>query len=121
MQDELRNVKPSLQLFFNDFAVMKLLLLYLTGLLPFFPIQDSSLQIPLYTQEFHDWKKQAIPEKDHWKLSCFFGLVKFFNMISKPLIWHLQKRGIMTMLWVCNEDEHFEKALKLGAHGIMTD
>ena len=38
MQNELKKLNPSLQLFFNDLAVFKLLLLYVTGLLPFFPI-----------------------------------------------------------------------------------
>ena len=25
------------------------------------------------------------------------------------------------MFWVCNEEEHFERAIKIGAQGIMTD
>ncbi len=51
----------------------------------------------------------------------FFNLLKFSNLISKPLIWHLQKRGIITMLWVCNEQEDYRRAVELGAQGIMTD
>jgi len=120
MQDELRRVNPSLQLFFNDYAVFKLLLLYFTGLLPFVRVEDASLQIPLYTEEFHGWKRQALPGQE-WKVDCFFSLVKFSNWVAKPLIWHLKKRGIMTMFWVCNEEEHFERAIRLGAQGIMTD
>lgn len=106
MQQKLIKTNPSLNLFFNDGAVFKLLLAYLTGILPFLPIKEESLQLPLYTTEFHQWKRQSSPG-DEWKVDTFFRLVKFSNFIIKPLIWHLQKRGIITMLWVCNQSEHF--------------
>lgn len=37
------------------------------------------------------------------------------------LSYHLRKRGIMTYFWVCNCEKDFERALKFGACGIMTD
>jgi hypothetical protein len=101
MQSSLYELNPSLNLFMNDWAVFKLMLCYLTGLLPFYPIKEVSLQIPLYTTEFHEWKRQALPEQRR-KVDTFFNFVKFANFISKPLIWHLQQRGIITMFWVCN-------------------
>lgn len=39
MQEKLHQTNPELNLFFNDAAVFKLLLAYLTGALPFFNIK----------------------------------------------------------------------------------
>jgi glycerophosphoryl diester phosphodiesterase len=43
------------------------------------------------------------------------------NFISKPLIWHLKRRGIMTYGWVCNTQESLERANWMGVQGIMSD
>lgn len=71
--------------------------------MPFMPIKESSLQLPLYTTEFHEWKRQNSIGNE-WKVDAFFKFVKYSNYILKPLVWHLQRRGIITMLWVCNEE-----------------
>lgn len=47
--------------------------------------------------------------------------MKLSNMICKPLIWHLRRRGIMTYYWVCNNEKEYERAIKLGCGGIITD
>lgn len=39
----------------NDRSVYMLYLMYVVGLLPFIPIRDNSLQIPIYSKEFQDW------------------------------------------------------------------
>lgn len=43
------------------------------------------------------------------------------NWTWKPLIYHLKQRGIAPIAWVCNEEKDIEKAISLGAVGIMTD
>lgn len=43
------------------------------------------------------------------------------NPLMKVMSYHLQKRGILTIYWVCNYDNDFARAMKLGANGIMTD
>lgn len=43
------------------------------------------------------------------------------NWLLPPLINHLRKRGIMTMLWVCNTEEEFKRSVDAGCSGIMTD
>ena len=42
-------------------------------------------------------------------------------LMSPVLFDHLDRRGISVYLWVLNEEEHFERAFSLGAHGVMTD
>ena len=41
--------------------------------------------------------------------------------MCRPLIWHLKQRGIVTFLWVCNDEEAFDRARFMGGQGIMTD
>lgn len=47
--------------------------------------------------------------------------VKLINFLTKPLIWHLRQRGILSFGWVCNTKEAFDNAVKSGFQGIMTD
>ena len=42
-------------------------------------------------------------------------------LMSPVLFDHLERRGIHVYLWVLNEQEHFDRAVSLGAHGVMTD
>jgi glycerophosphoryl diester phosphodiesterase len=76
----------------------------------------------MFTDEFYEWKKSdAKNSTERFKVHAFFGLMKLLNMASKPLFAHLKKRGILCIYWVLNETKDFEKAIELGANGIMTD
>jgi hypothetical protein len=55
------------------------------------------------------------------KVHVAFAALKIINFILQPMIWHLRKRGIMTFYWVCNTKEEYERAIKYGACGVMTD
>lgn len=105
--------------FFNDTSVGKLFLLYITGLLPFCKIRDDSLQLPLWTDEFHRWKLDTQPNAK--QVNMFFNGLKVMNWMLPPLISHLRKRGILTIMWVCNTEEEFDRAVGMGCEGIMTD
>lgn len=105
--------------FFNDTGVAKLFLLYVTGLLPFMSIRDDSLQLPLWTPEFLRWKLDT--SQDHRKVRGFFKGISVMNWLLPPLVRHLRKRGILTMMWVCNTEEEYQRALRIGCEGIMTD
>lgn len=37
------------------------------------------------------------------------------------MFFHLKKRGIIPILWVVNETEEFERGIKTGCCGLMTD
>lgn len=60
-------------------------------------------------------------QKDKWKIKLFMRAIKLINFFTKPLIWHLKKRGIISIGWVCNTEEGFENAIAAGFQGIMTD
>lgn len=58
---------------------------------------------------------------DSFKIRLLFAAIKVMNYLLVPLVWHLKRRGIMTYYWVCNTEQQYEKAINLGASGLMTD
>jgi lysophospholipase D len=92
---------------------------YFTGLLPFLPLPNHAFQIPLFTAHFFQWKQREW--KNPVKSYLFFAGLRVMNVLLVPLLWHLRRRGVMTFYWVCNSEEEFDRALSLGASGIITD
>ena len=113
----LRRYNQDLPRFFSPFAVIKVYGLYVTGLLPFFNLTSSVFSIPKYSQHYEKWKES----KKAPAVGIYFTIFKGLESISKPLIRHLQDRGILVFHWVLNEEEDFEASLKFDVDGIMTD
>lgn len=112
---------PRVGLLFSSVQFLKLYLLFYTGLLPFIKVKETHLEIPM-PSVFLDEKFRS---KDG-----NVGLAKFppwlikmvdWLLMSRQLFLHLDKRGITTYLWVLNSEDQYEKAFKLGVHGVMTD
>jgi len=53
----LREVNPSIPRFFNAKSAMKLGLYYITGLLPFIPLEQAVFSIPKYTINYEKWHR----------------------------------------------------------------
>lgn len=108
---------PNIHLLFSLKRVIVLVLLFYTGLLPFVPLRES----------FYEIIMPSIILKPGRLRTPFTGskraLVRFFDflLMSKFMFRHLNERGIQTYLWVLNDEEEFEQALKCGVTGIMTD
>lgn len=100
LQEQLRAQDLQGLRFMNDSQFYRLLLALLSGLLPYIYIQEVSLQMPLFTEEFYQWKIRQWG--NDWKTHAYFKGLKILNILLKPLIAHLRKRGIMTFYWVCN-------------------
>lgn len=75
---------------------------YFVGLAPFLPIQENSLQIPIYSKEYEQWNVDRTVESDKWKIRLYMRAMNVVNVLMRPLMWHLRRRGIITMGWVCN-------------------
>uniref|UniRef100_A0A3Q3EM07 Glycerophosphodiester phosphodiesterase domain containing 1 n=1 Tax=Kryptolebias marmoratus TaxID=37003 RepID=A0A3Q3EM07_KRYMA len=76
--------------------VLQLLGLFYTGLLPFVPLKEQFLEIPMP--------------------SIITNL-----LMRKALFQHLTARGIQVYVWVLNDEEDYRRAFDLGATGVMTD
>ncbi len=55
-----------------------------------------------------------------FKENMIYWLSRTF-LVWKPMISHLQRRGIQVYLWVCNSEDEFKACESIGATGIMTD
>ena len=89
--------------FFSDKQLGRVILSYLTGLLPFLSLSDDSFQIALYTENFYAWKKREW--QSTFKTEMFFWMVRLCNILFRPLLWYLRRRGLVSMYWVCNNEE----------------
>ena len=93
---------PDLQIFMHDAAVYRILAGYFLGFLPFMNLKGSSVQVPVYSEEFVDWVKLRFDKSEQWKVTLAGQALRLMNFLGKPLIWHLKQRGIITFAWVCN-------------------
>uniref|UniRef100_A0A8C7YV40 Glycerophosphodiester phosphodiesterase domain containing 1 n=1 Tax=Oryzias sinensis TaxID=183150 RepID=A0A8C7YV40_9TELE len=87
---------PQIPVLFSLPRVLQLLALFYSGLLPFVPIKEQFLEIPMP--------------------SIITNL-----LMRKALFQHLTARGIQVYIWVLNDEEDFQRAFDLGATGVMTD
>uniref|UniRef100_A0A3B4VHF3 Glycerophosphodiester phosphodiesterase domain containing 1 n=1 Tax=Seriola dumerili TaxID=41447 RepID=A0A3B4VHF3_SERDU len=87
---------PQIPVLFSLPRVLQLLGLFYTGLLPFVPLKEQFLEIPMP--------------------SIITNL-----LMRKTLFEHLTARGIQVYIWVLNDEEDFQRAFDLGATGVMTD
>lgn len=54
--EELLKKNPNIPIFFSLERILLTYFYYVTGLLSFVHIKESSMQIPFYTEEFRKWK-----------------------------------------------------------------
>ncbi|XP_029468275.1 lysophospholipase D GDPD1 isoform X2 [Rhinatrema bivittatum] len=96
--------------------VLLLVGLFYTGLLPFIPLREQFLEIPMPLIIM----KLKEPEKISRSQKFVIWLADTLLM-RKALFDHLTARGIQVYIWVLNEEEEYKRAFDLGATGVMTD
>uniref|UniRef100_W5K9R6 Glycerophosphodiester phosphodiesterase domain containing 1 n=1 Tax=Astyanax mexicanus TaxID=7994 RepID=W5K9R6_ASTMX len=87
---------PQIPVLFSLPRVLILVGLFYTGLLPFIPLKEQFLEIPMPS-------------------------ITTNLLMRKALFDHLTARGIQIYIWVLNDEEDFKRAFDLGATGVMTD
>ncbi|KAM6465101.1 lysophospholipase D GDPD1 isoform 2-T2 [Liasis olivaceus] len=96
--------------------VLLLLGLFYTGLLPFFPIMEDFLEIPMPSIILKLKESEKISKSQRFTIWLIDVL-----LMRKTLFDHLTARGIQVYIWVLNEDQEYKRAFDLGATGVMTD
>ncbi|XP_067221890.1 lysophospholipase D GDPD1 [Chanodichthys erythropterus] len=107
---------PQIPVLFSLPRVLLLVGLFYTGLLPFVPLKEQFLEIPMPSIV----SKLKGPERQTWSQRFITWLADTLLM-RKALFDHLTGRGIQVYIWVLNDEEDFKRAFDLGATGIMTD
>ncbi|XP_060799658.1 lysophospholipase D GDPD1 isoform X2 [Neoarius graeffei] len=107
---------PRIPLLFSLPRVLLLVGLFYTGLLPFVPLKEQFLEIPMpsITFKLRDPRKMTRTER-------FITWLADTLLMRKALFDHLRARGIQVYVWVLNDEEDFKRAFALGATGVMTD
>ncbi|EWS75656.1 glycerophosphodiester phosphodiesterase (macronuclear) [Tetrahymena thermophila SB210] len=110
-------------MFSSQNHLIKIHLLHLTGLLPFFKLDICCLATPLYTKAYYQWEMELSEGKFTRKMlmKLQFFMIKIFNLFNYSLFQHLRKRGILSFYWVANKQEEILRALKDKPSGIITD
>ncbi|XP_013873621.1 lysophospholipase D GDPD1 [Austrofundulus limnaeus] len=96
--------------------VLQLLGLFYTGLLPFVPLKEQFLEIPM--------PSIITKLKSPNSLTRSQRLIAWLAdtlLMRKALFQHLTARGIQVYIWVLNDEEDYRRAFDLGATGVMTD
>lgn len=107
---------PRIPVLFSASRVFLLVGLFYTGLLPFTPLRESFLEIPMPSII----TKMKDPETLTRTQRVLIWLADTLLM-RKTLFDHLTARGIQVYVWVLNDEEDFKRAFDLGATGVMTD
>uniref|UniRef100_A0AAY5EKH0 GP-PDE domain-containing protein n=1 Tax=Electrophorus electricus TaxID=8005 RepID=A0AAY5EKH0_ELEEL len=94
--DRLIRKNPRIPVLFSLSRVLLLLGMFYTGLLPFVPLKEQFLEIPMPS-------------------------ITTNLLMRKALFDHLTARGIQVYVWVLNDEDDFKRAFDLGATGVMTD
>lgn len=107
---------PRIPVLFSFPRVLQLLGLFYTGLLPFVPLKEQFLEIPMPSI----LTKMRGPDGFTRGQKVIIWLADTLLM-RKALFKHLTARGIQVYIWVLNDEEDFRRAFDLGATGVMTD
>eukprot|EP00047_Mylnosiga_fluctuans_P002770 m.225835 g.225835 ORF g.225835 m.225835 type:complete len:321 (+) comp11325_c0_seq1:60-1022(+) len=103
---------PKVPRFFSLWAAFRTLLLFYSGLLPFVPLTNDFLEIPMPGSFTHFssklWIRAALWTFDHL-------------LVNRVLFYHLRRRGVQIKLWVLNDEHTIARAFSMGATGVMTD
>ncbi|XP_036393121.1 lysophospholipase D GDPD1 [Megalops cyprinoides] len=107
---------PRIPILFSLKRVLLLVGLFYTGLLPFVPLKEQFLEIPM--------PSIMTKLKDPARMPRSQRLITWLAdtlLMRKALFDHLTARGIQVYVWVLNDEEDFKRAFDLGATGVMTD
>lgn len=111
------NENPNVNLLFSMKRVVHLVLLLYSGLLPFYPIKETHLEIFLPSV----YLRSRSPSSSYLPLHNLLVKTMDALLLRPALFRHLRKRGIQTYIWVLNYEDEFRTAFELGADGVMTD
>lgn len=103
---------PSSPRFVSAWGAIRMLLLFYAGLLPFVPISESFLEIPLPRQALG----QLAASNRRWHVRALHAV-----LVNRFFFRHLQRRGIKILLWVLNDEASIRDAFAIGADGVMSD
>jgi glycerophosphoryl diester phosphodiesterase len=110
----------------NAREVKMIYLWWILGLIWAYPLKDQHFTVPFITKEREQMLMEKILESgnDNLLRRMALRLLRNFLASAKPLMEHLQKRGVFTSVWVLNSQADFSEAracLGDSLDGVITD
>lgn len=93
-------IKPDVASIFQPSEIVVLLLLSITGLLPFIPIRKAFLEIPLMCPQLRKNLDEDLTGATKYLTIFQYYLASFIARIFVP---HLRKRGILAFFWTIDD------------------
>jgi len=110
-------ISPETCLFFSAPRVLIVILCAVIGILPFIPFKETHYEVflPMSMKR----RRNASMGESSLKERMLWWIIPL--IVWKPMITHLQARGIHVYYWVCNSEDEFSNCQAHRATGIMTD
>eukprot|EP01062_Namystynia_karyoxenos_P014688 TRINITY_DN15300_c0_g1_i1.p1 TRINITY_DN15300_c0_g1~~TRINITY_DN15300_c0_g1_i1.p1 ORF type:complete len:366 (+),score=140.22 TRINITY_DN15300_c0_g1_i1:88-1098(+) len=119
---ELSDADPQVPCFCSRNGIIRILLGYWTGLLPFMPLQCTFYEVPYLTPEIRHAVDSTMAQRGcHYRLLGWVAKQAIRGLTARKLVHHLQRRGVQCIAWVLNDAESVAECARLGLHGVMTD
>jgi len=110
---------PDIPQFFGTNSVLKTVLFYWIGILPFVTLSESFFQPP--SSWAYCLRNHKTLRTTSWSEWLKYQVVTILLM-QKTLFRHLSDRGIPVWLWVINHEDGFQQAFNdFGVDAVMTD
>lgn len=111
-------LSPDVPRVYSTAGILRLLLAYYSGILPFISLRDHQYSVPAPPQPGSDshasW--QARPLLKRWAMRCALWLID-----SPRMFRHLQARGVRVTMWTLNSRQEVDYWMARGADSFMTD
>lgn len=114
---KMRQMSCQIPMFFDVKDCATFFIATFFGLLPFFKFKNDWVEIPHAFRHYFDstMYKQYFLAK---VVGFVFWIESFY---FKLIVWHMNRRGIPVVFWVLNCEEDWNKGIRMGANGLMTD
>ena len=122
---KLRIKDPSIPNITSVLGMLKILLMYYSGVLPFMSIEEDIYGVPCDKVDFTRLRSQALfkgfPDSFIYFMLYLFGGHPPKALLPHGLFQHLRKRGIPIWLLGVNSHSDLEVAVKAGVTAVLTD
>jgi hypothetical protein len=104
----MKELQPSVPLFFTPRAGLLSFLCCLCGCLPFVPFSQEVVEFPLPFSVFERWLP-AYQGSMPCCLGCLLTCLRpLLTAAFRVIFWHLRRRGHPVLLWTLNSPEEYE-------------
>lgn len=120
---------PDVATFFSLFGTVRVLFLYLLGVLPFYRFEERLLCNVLITEKFTQSLLDRLQTARFSRTASLLRWIgparicRFLGWIieSPAFVEHMHSRGVAVSFWTVNDDDDLRRVRRTGSRSIITD